>query len=119
MSWLFSHLINKELLSKDSASAILSVLGADEPVVPDHVAQTGLFEKEGVLSLTGGVGPAEFDAGTYYGWIKQCRLLLRELEIGSGEQAVIINGRVGNIYILGHSMTDGRVDCGSDRRRRV
>jgi UDP-glucose:glycoprotein glucosyltransferase len=97
MSRLFGHLISNDLVSKKSAGQILSALGLEEPLVLDEDTQAKFFEKESILSLTEGVGFAEFNLNAYYEWIKQSRLLCRELQITPGSQAIVINGRVSRL----------------------
>lgn len=93
ISWLISHLLSAKLLSKVSPARLLHALGlelavaADSPQVP--------LSGEGVLrELTGGVALGDMDSDAYAQYVRSSRLVVRELQLAPGEQALILNGRV-------------------------
>ncbi|CAK5263114.1 unnamed protein product [Mycena citricolor] len=82
-SWLLSHLVVKNLLSKATPAKLLQAL---EPglVIQSDGTQTA-------DELTSG---ADFSWDEYVRSVNGGRLVLRELELAPGQQIVIVNGRI-------------------------
>ncbi|KAF5378749.1 hypothetical protein D9615_006978 [Tricholomella constricta] len=90
-SWLISHLIKSHQLSNAAPEQLLRVLGVE---VPSEETQTVLSQDEMVRALIGGVKVADFDAKRYAEYVKASRLLVRDIQIAPGQQALLVNGRV-------------------------
>ncbi|KAJ7136717.1 glycosyltransferase family 24 protein [Mycena epipterygia] len=90
VSWLLSHLVAKNLLSKASSSRLLRALGLEAPVSPSDGTQIPLSKDD----LTDGVGISGYSAEDYARFVKSSRLVARDLQLAPGEQALIVNGRV-------------------------
>jgi UDP-glucose:glycoprotein glucosyltransferase len=55
--------------------------------------------QEGILQdLAGGVAIGDFSVAAYARYVKSSRLVARELQLSPGEQALIVNGRVGVLF---------------------
>ncbi|KAJ7032380.1 UDP-glucose:glycoprotein glucosyltransferase-domain-containing protein [Mycena alexandri] len=94
VSWLLSHLLAKNLLSKASPVRLLRALGLDVPVPasPNDVPQIPLLKEDD--QLTDGAGIPTFSAEDYSSFVRSSRLVVRELQLAPGEQALVANGRV-------------------------
>ncbi|KAJ7608670.1 UDP-glucose:glycoprotein glucosyltransferase-domain-containing protein [Roridomyces roridus] len=94
VSWLLSHLLGRNLLSKASSTRLLRALGLEfeVPVVPSEGSQIPLTK--GDDDLTDGVGLAGYSAEDYDKFVKSSRLVARELQLAPGQQALVVNGRV-------------------------
>ncbi|KAJ7078310.1 glycosyltransferase family 24 protein [Mycena belliarum] len=90
VSWLLSHLLARNLLSKASAPRLLRALGLDAPVLQSDGPQIPLAAED----LTDGVGLSGYSAEEYAVFVKSSRLVARELQLAPGAQAVVVNGRV-------------------------
>ncbi|KAF8954770.1 hypothetical protein BDZ97DRAFT_1908037 [Flammula alnicola] len=94
VSWLFSHLHTRELLSKATPAAILSALGLENPVTPSDSPQIPIGHESSFESLTGGVTLADIMPEEYYDFVKSSRLVVRTLQLAPGQSALVVNGRV-------------------------
>ncbi|KAJ7222294.1 UDP-glucose:glycoprotein glucosyltransferase-domain-containing protein [Mycena pura] len=94
ISWLLSHVLAKNLLSKASSARLLQALGLDAQtlVVPSDGSQIPLA-KSGV-DLTDGVGISGYSANDYVAFVTSSRLVARELQLEPGQQALLVNGRI-------------------------
>jgi UDP-glucose:glycoprotein glucosyltransferase len=90
------YLISTNLLSKASPAQILHAFDSDYPVTSgdDHVDVQRVLQE-----LTNGVVPSDFNQSAYAQYVKSSRLVARELQLQPGEQALIVNGRVGRIRL--------------------
>ncbi|KAJ6626996.1 glycosyltransferase family 24 protein [Mycena sp. CBHHK59/15] len=90
ISWLLSHLLAKNLLSKASPRRLLRALGLDDPISPSDGAQIPLSKDD----LIDGVGISGYSPDDYAKYLKSSRLIARDLQLAPGQQALIVNGRV-------------------------
>jgi UDP-glucose:glycoprotein glucosyltransferase len=88
-SWLVSHLLAANLMSKVSPAKLLTAIGFDSPVSQAVLSAPGDLDE-----LTGGVRLEDMDATAYSQYVKSSRLVAREVQVSPGQQALIINGRV-------------------------
>ncbi|KAF7345254.1 hypothetical protein MSAN_01902000 [Mycena sanguinolenta] len=92
VSWLLSHLLAKNLLSKVSPARLLAALGLGAPVSLDAGgAQIPLAKDD---DITDGVGLSGYSAEDYERFVRTSRLVARELQIAPGELGLVVNGRV-------------------------
>ncbi|KAJ6562664.1 glycosyltransferase family 24 protein [Mycena capillaripes] len=91
VSWLLSHLLSKNLLSKASSARLLRALGVDAPVSPSDGPQIPLSKDE---DLTDGVGLSGYSSEDYNRFVHSSRLVARDLQLAPGDQALVINGRI-------------------------
>lgn len=98
-SWLISHLLSTNTLSKASPSRLLESLGVDSPVPPSDDPQIPFSQYDALTELTGGISIAEFSAQNYTDYVTSSRLIVRELHLAPGDLAIIINGRVSRICL--------------------
>jgi UDP-glucose:glycoprotein glucosyltransferase len=89
-SWLLSHLLAKNLLSKSSSARLLRALGLDAPVSPSDDSQIPLSKDD----LTDGVGISGYSSEDYDKFLRSSRLVARDLQLAPGHQALLVNGRV-------------------------
>lgn len=94
ISSLVAHLVATNALSKATPSRLLRALGLDSPAAPNYGPQTVLSQQDTLNELTGGVASDDFSAEAYAQFTKSSRLVARELQLGPGQQALLINGRV-------------------------
>ncbi|KAJ7342428.1 glycosyltransferase family 24 protein [Mycena albidolilacea] len=92
VSWLLSHLLAKNLLSKATPARLLRALGLEAPVAPAGGDGTQIPLK--MEDLTDGVGIAGYSAEEYETYVRSSRLVARELQLAPGAQALVVNGRV-------------------------
>ncbi len=90
-----AQLVSSDVLSKVTPERLLTALGLRNPVV---VPVDG--EKQAPFSLDEVVGAKVFTSTEYEKYSNACRLVLRQLELKPGEQAVIVNGRVSLVYVI-------------------
>ncbi|KAJ7130733.1 glycosyltransferase family 24 protein [Mycena crocata] len=90
VSWLLSHLLAKNLLSKASSNRLLRALGIDAPASPADGPQIPLVKDE----LTEGVGIAGYDSQDYDEFLRTSRLVVRDLLLAPGQQGLVVNGRI-------------------------
>jgi UDP-glucose:glycoprotein glucosyltransferase len=95
-SWLISHLLGRNLLSKASPARLLKALGVADSVIQTEGSQIPLSDD----GLTDGVGISGYSSDDYDKYVKSCRLVARNLQIVPGELALIVNGRVSTPTIL-------------------
>ncbi|KAL6299204.1 glycosyltransferase family 24 protein [Sparassis latifolia] len=93
-SSLLAHLITKDTLHRVSPSRLLKVLGLSEPSVPIHSPQVVISPEGSLDDILGGTLLEDAGQETYEDFVQASRLLVRELGLAAGEQAVIVNGRV-------------------------
>ncbi|KAJ6586424.1 glycosyltransferase family 24 protein [Mycena vulgaris] len=116
VSWLLSHLLARNLLSKASSSRLLRALGLEAPVSPSEGTQIPLSTDD----LTEGVGIAGYSSDDYATFVRSSRLVARELQLVPGQQAVVINGRViGPILAGDFTSTDFKTLESYELRRRT
>jgi hypothetical protein len=96
-SRLISHLLSTKTLSKASPSRLLRALGPETPVFPNGDSQVPISEQESLSELLEGV---TVEPESYTQYVKTSRLVLRELQLTPGQQALIIDGRVGAAPLL-------------------
>ncbi|KAJ7813688.1 glycosyltransferase family 24 protein [Mycena olivaceomarginata] len=92
VSWLLSHLLAKNLLSKATPGRLLRALGLEPPVASGGSDGTQIPLK--MEDLTDGVGIAGYSAEEYEAYVRSSRLVARELQLAPGAQALVVNGRV-------------------------
>lgn len=97
ISWSISHLLSTNTLSKASPSHLLRALGLESPVAPNDSPQVPMSQEETLSELTGGVAVSDFEPESYAKYVKTSRLVTRELQLTPGQQALVVNGRVGVI----------------------
>ncbi|KAJ7651981.1 glycosyltransferase family 24 protein [Mycena polygramma] len=116
VSWLLSHLLSENLLSKASSARLLRVLGLDTPVSPSDGSQIPLSTDD----LTEGVGISGYSSANYDEFVRSSRLIVRDLQLAPGHQALIVNGRVvGPIQAGDFSSLDFKTLESYELRRRV
>jgi UDP-glucose:glycoprotein glucosyltransferase len=93
-----SHLLQKDLLPKLSPDQLLQALGLASVVVDGDIVQTVLSQERTLREITGGVALADIDSEVFNNYMRSSRLLVRELRLGSGDHAVIVNGRVSHLF---------------------
>jgi len=93
VSWLMSHLHIHDLLSKATPSALLSVF-EEHTVGPIEGTQTPLGGKNTFDILTDGIALDKISSEDYVAYVKQSRLIARELGLAPGEKGLVVNGRV-------------------------
>jgi len=93
VSWLMSHLHVHDLLSKTTPSSLLSVFDG-HTAGPTEGTQTPLDGKNTFDILTDGTPLDKFSSEDYVAYVKQSRLLARELGLAPGQKCLVINGRV-------------------------
>ncbi|KAJ7057937.1 UDP-glucose:glycoprotein glucosyltransferase-domain-containing protein [Mycena amicta] len=94
VSWLISHLLGRNLLSKASSDRLRCALGlGDVPVVPED-AQIPIGNYCSALDLAGGIGVSGYSAEDYAAFVTSSRLVARELQFAPGQQGLIVNGRI-------------------------
>ncbi|KAJ7264047.1 glycosyltransferase family 24 protein [Mycena haematopus] len=93
VSWLLSHLLAKNLLSRASPTRLLAALGLDG-VAPVSLGDGSQIPFSKDDDLTDGVGLSGYDAEDYERFVRTSRLVARELQIAPGELGLIVNGRV-------------------------
>jgi len=84
------------LLSKVSPDQLLRALGLSSVVVTD-AAQTVLSQERTLREITGGLALADLDLEVVKEYARSSRLLIRELQLSGGNQAIIVNGRVSHL----------------------
>ncbi|KAF7307809.1 hypothetical protein MKEN_01141000 [Mycena kentingensis (nom. inval.)] len=98
VSWLLSHLIGRNLLSKASSPRLLHALGLDVsqdlPIVPHDGPQIPIGKDGSEMDLTEGVGLSAFSATEYAGFVKSSRLVAKDLHFAPGQQGLVVNGRI-------------------------
>ncbi|KAF8145393.1 hypothetical protein K438DRAFT_547782 [Mycena galopus ATCC 62051] len=94
VSWLLSHLLAKNLLSKASPARLLRALGLDPSVTIPLGDGSQIPLKDDVTDLTDGVGLSGYGAEDYARFVRSSRLLARELQLKPGELGLVVNGRV-------------------------
>ena len=101
-----SHLLQNELLPKLSPDQLLRALDLTSVLADDGVAQTVLSQELTFREI--GVAPVDLDAKVLHDYMRSIRHLVRELQLGSGDHAVIVNGRVSNLFpsLLSLSLTN-------------
>jgi UDP-glucose:glycoprotein glucosyltransferase len=107
-----SYLIQNDLLSQLSPDQLLQALGFASVIVDHDVGQTVLSQEHTLRAITGGVELAEADPEVFNDYLRSSRLLVRELRLKSGDQALIVNGRVSRIipsHVSLISMSDDRL----------
>ncbi|KAJ7513036.1 glycosyltransferase family 24 protein [Mycena galericulata] len=94
VSWFLSHLLARNLLSKTSAGRLLRALGLEEqvPAVQSDGHQIPLVKER--EDLTDGVGLSGYSAEEYDKFVRSSRLVVRQLQLAPGQQALVVNGRV-------------------------
>ncbi|KAJ7785207.1 UDP-glucose:glycoprotein glucosyltransferase-domain-containing protein [Mycena maculata] len=96
VSWLLSHLLAQNLLSKASAPRLLRALGldtaTDAPAVQSDGTQIPLVEDR--EDLTDGVRISGYSAEEYDRFVRSSRLVVRDLQLAPGAKALVVNGRV-------------------------
>ncbi|KAG5636220.1 hypothetical protein H0H81_008754 [Sphagnurus paluster] len=92
-SWLIFKLIDKQLLSKTTPEDLLRALALGDSTRTDE-GQKPLSQEDLVQTLTGGVKVADFSAEGYANYVRASRLVARDIQISSGEQGLLINGRL-------------------------
>lgn len=92
-SWLISHLLSTNRLSKASATQLLRGLGMTASVGADE-AQAPLSQQDELLELTGNVPTSDFNKDDYVNYVRRCRLVAREMGISSKDPVILVNGRV-------------------------
>jgi hypothetical protein len=92
-SWLFSHLISKNLLSKQSKTAILRALGISQTET-DEKSQKPLSATEYFSLATGGLALRDLDSDKYADYVEASTQLSRDLKLAPGSNGLIVNGRV-------------------------
>lgn len=120
-SLLVAHLCQKNLLSGVSPDQLLHVLGLASVVVVNDTPQTVLSQERTLRDITGGLAVfADLDTEVYDDYVRSSRLFVRELQLNSGDQAIIVNGRVSR---LAHSLflysQRPMTDCWPNRLRGV
>jgi len=102
VSWLLSHLLAKNLLSKATPPRLLRALGLDvpPPVSPPSDGPQIPLSKDDDDDLTGGVGLSGYSAEEYDRFVRSSRLVARELQLAPGQQALVVNGRVSGPPLL-------------------
>lgn len=100
VSWLLSHLLAKNLLSKASPARLLRALGLDVPAPssPHDVPQIPLLKEDD--ELTDGAGISTFSAEDYHSFLRSSRLVARELQLAPGALALVANGRVSALLVV-------------------
>ncbi|KAL0959808.1 hypothetical protein HGRIS_011489 [Hohenbuehelia grisea] len=93
-SWLFSHLALTDRLSKATPARLLAALGLNAQVEGGSAQKPLAHEEISFKELTGGVSLPKLDAERYAKYVETGRLLAREVGLKSGQQALIVNGRV-------------------------
>lgn len=91
---LVSHLIHDQKLSGIKPSQFLRAWGLDVAVVGGEDSQTVLSQEQALHQITGGTKLSDLSSKVHADYIRATRLILRELSINGGDQAVILNGRV-------------------------
>lgn len=94
MSLLLSHLLQGDRLSEISPKKLLQALGLNSAAVDVEMAQTFLSPEHSLRQITNGIALADMSLEIHKEYIRSCRLLTRELHLQSGEQYIIVNGRV-------------------------
>ena len=92
-----SHLLQNDLLSRVSADQLLRALGLSSMAVVNDVVQTVLSQERTLREITGGLSLADLDPKVFDDYVRSSRLLIRELRLSSGDQALIVNGRVSHL----------------------
>jgi UDP-glucose:glycoprotein glucosyltransferase len=96
-SLLISHLVHKDLLSKLSPNELLQALGLASVVDGDNV-QTALSQERILREISGGIALVDLDVDVFNDYMKSSRCLVRELRLDSGDHAVVVNGRVSDLF---------------------
>ncbi|KAF9027018.1 hypothetical protein BDZ89DRAFT_1102004 [Hymenopellis radicata] len=90
VSWLVTHLASQGLISKSSPTQLMSALGMESPT--SQPGSQAPISAEGSFQTL--AGEAKYDQDRVARYLRAFRLLLKELQIAPGSQAVIVNGRV-------------------------
>ncbi|KAG6918623.1 hypothetical protein DXG01_013034 [Tephrocybe rancida] len=90
-SWLIAHLVKTHLVSKTPPEYLLRALGVGGPSTE---AQTLLSQDEVIRALTEGVKVADFNPIYYADYVQASRMVVREIGVAPGQQALLVNGRV-------------------------
>lgn len=98
-SWLLSHLVASDRLSKVTPGQLLRVLDNDVTISGD-AAQAPLSQVKELV----GVDAAEFDATAYAAYVKAGLLISRKVNLQPGQQGLVVNGRVSSFHF--HSIAD-------------
>lgn len=94
ISRFMAHLISADLLSEASPAKLLHAFGLNTLVVTDDGPQIIVSGEESLQELAKGIPLNEMDMNAYDHFVKSSRLVVRELQIAPGKQALLINGRV-------------------------
>lgn len=91
---LLGHLITQGTLSKLPPAKLLDVITRGARAAPAQSDQVVLALERDVLA---GASPSALDDAAF---VQASRRVLRELKLQPGEQALVVNGRVRNGYLL-------------------
>lgn len=86
-----SHLSQSGSLSKVSPSELMQALGLESAVVNGDGAQTILSQERALRQITGGV---DISTEGHEAYVRSSHLLARGFRLKSGDQALVVNGRV-------------------------
>ena len=86
-------------LLPNAASTLLAVFEGNS-AVPVEGTQTLLVNKNTFESLTGGVSLDKIVPEEYSDYVKQSRLVARELGLLPGQKGLVVNGRVSHDFCV-------------------
>ena len=102
VSGLLSQLHTQGLFANTSPSDLLTAVGLAPPILVESESQTILTQESLIEKLTRGGGSKEDSKTSYRNYVLSSSLVVREIGLRAGQQALIVNGRVSPGFREGH-----------------
>lgn len=94
-SVILGRLISQGRLSKTSPSLLLDALGLSETPTLGEDNQVVMTSKDTLIDILNDSSVDSIEEAGHEEYLKSCQLLVRALNLSPGEQALVVNGRVG------------------------
>ncbi|OBZ72146.1 UDP-glucose:glycoprotein glucosyltransferase, partial [Grifola frondosa] len=103
---LLAHLISKDILYKVSPSRLMGILGLNVAVVQNQSPQIIISPEGSLDDILGDTFVDGESSKLFEDYLMSCLLIVKDLQLHPGEQAVVVNGRVAGPMHPGEFVSD-------------